>query len=217
LRNLVVKMTKNIILFCSFLFIISGCKKTTEYRLSPQIRNYFTFKPGSYWIYRNDSTGELDSTYVTNYTNHILENEQQTVNWEVLLVDFNSLFLKRIEVFINSCQQNNYAALIGGDLSGSNLAGGVIYFSEWPQKKFLVPECEPGILYYFEMKSTDTINSHIYHDVLFTELQYIDSSGHINLRRTSFSPDFGFLKYYVKNNKEDIIRSFTLIRSKIIK
>jgi hypothetical protein len=29
------------------------------------MKEWAMFKPGSYWIYQNDSTGELDSTYVT--------------------------------------------------------------------------------------------------------------------------------------------------------
>ncbi len=210
-------MNKYIFLIFSSLFIIMGCKKTTEYRLSPQIKNYFTFKPGSYWIYRNDSTGDLDSSYVKYFSNHILEDEEHSSKWEVLVIDFNSVFLKRLAVFINSCHQNNYTALFGEGLSGNYSANGVIYYSEWPQKRFLIPECEPGIQYYYEIISKDTINSHIYNDVLYTEVQYFNSSGHINLRRISYSPDFGILKFYIEDNNENLSRSFTLIRSKIIK
>lgn len=211
-------MNKYIFLIFSFLLIITGCKKTTEYRLSPQIKNYFTFKTGSYWIYRNDSTGELDSSYVTSISNHINEREKQKVSWEVLVVKFNSLFLKSIDVYLNSCKQNNYARIVGGGFTDDDTFAGVIYYSEWPQKTILSPECDYGTQYYYEFKQTDTIDAKIYQDVLFCEIWgFNDSSQWQSYRRISYSPDFGILKYYVEDNNEKLNRSFTLIRSKIIK
>jgi len=211
-------MNKYIYLIFSFLLILSGCKKTTKYRLSPEIKNYFTFKSGSYWIYRNDSTGDLDSSYVTDFSNHINENEEKKVNWEVLVVKFNSSFLKSIEVYINSCKQNNYTRIVGKSFTGDDTFAGVIYYSEWPQNTILTPECDHGTRYYYEIKQTDTINAQIYQKVLFSEIWgYNDSIQWQSYRRISYSSDFGILKYYVENSNENISRSFTLIRSKIIK
>lgn len=200
------------------LIYISGCKKQIEYKLSPSIKEYFTFKPGSYWIYRNDSTGELDSTYVKYFSIHIQENDEQLSTREVLVIDFNSLFLKRLEVIVNSCKQNNYAAVSGRDLSGIHTDGGVFYYSDWPQEKVIIPECEPGIKYYYKLKSIDTINNQIYHDVLFTEIKCIDSSfQYYHFRRISYSKHFGVIKYYDLLPPRNITSSFTLIRCKIIK
>jgi len=155
---------------------------------------------------------------VTYFSNHINENEEQKVKWEVLVVEFNSLFLKSIEVYINSCKQNNYARIVGKSFAGNYTAVGVIYYPEWPQKTILTPECDHGIEYYYEFKQTDTINAQIYQDVLFSELRGFDDSSHLQFsRRISYSSDFGILKYYIEENKENINRSFSLIRSKIIK
>ena len=136
-------MKKYLWLICSLVFlVIPGCKKITEYKLSPEIKDYFTFKPGSYWIYRNDSTGDLDSTYIKYFSNHVLEDEKHSTKCEVLVIDFESLFLKRLEIIVNSCKQNNYTSVAGTDLSGIYSDAGTLFYSDWPQEKVLIPECE---------------------------------------------------------------------------
>ena len=210
-------MKKNLWLICILIFIaIQGCKKATEYKLSTDIKEYFTFKPGSYWIYRNDSTGDLDSTYVKDFSNFVHE-EDKEIKWEVLVIDFESLFLKRLFVSVNSCKQINYTTLEIRDFSGIETDGGVIFYPDWPQDKLLNPECEPTLQYYYEIKSTDTINNQIYHDVLFTELKNIGVSQRDFFMRTSYSAYFGILKFYALNPQRHINSSFTLIRCKIIK
>jgi hypothetical protein len=53
------------ILLMAFVFI-SGCKKeSTEYQyLSSEIKEWSVYQPGSYWIYKNEVTGLIDSSYI---------------------------------------------------------------------------------------------------------------------------------------------------------
>ena len=53
------------ILLLAFVFI-SGCKKEgTEYHyLSSEIKEWSVYQPGSYWIYKNEVTGLIDSSYI---------------------------------------------------------------------------------------------------------------------------------------------------------
>jgi|GEM_PF-3451022 len=206
------------LIFTFELFFGLGCKKIPEHKLSPTIKEYFTFKPGSYWIYRNDSTGDLDSTTVKYFSNHFLEDEEHSSKWEVVVIDFRSVFLKRLSVFINSCQQIDYTAVEGRNLQGNNSDGGVLYYPEWPQKQVIIPECEPGVQYYYTILAADTLNNQIYSDVLYTELISIDSTfERYFFRRIAYSPFYGILKYYDLNKQININSSFTLIRCKIIK
>jgi hypothetical protein len=209
------------LIFVLLLICISGCKKPTEYNLSPSIREYFTFKPGSFWIYQNDSTGKLDSTSVQNFSNFITDwYEGSTViaKSEVLVVDFNSSFLKELDVITNSCKQSDYAFLTGKDISGYESDGSTLFYPEWKQDVLLIPECSPGIQYYYKIKSSDTINNQVYHDVLFTEIRSIDSSYQsYHFRRISYSPHIGIIKYYDYFPARNINCSFTLKRCNIIK
>ena len=62
-------MNKKILFFA--LLLLMGCKKTPyhqEYSLGPlysipgEMKEWTMFKPGSYWIYKNETTSELDSS-----------------------------------------------------------------------------------------------------------------------------------------------------------
>jgi hypothetical protein len=58
-----------------FLFAASSCsKKNLTMPISPDIDEYFSFKKGTYWIYRDSLTGQTDSLAVTdNYTQSVQE------------------------------------------------------------------------------------------------------------------------------------------------
>jgi len=56
------------LLAAAFLCFISGCKKDPEvYYVSAQLKTDFAFHKGSYWIYRDALTGDIDSAYVEDY------------------------------------------------------------------------------------------------------------------------------------------------------
>lgn len=74
-----------------FFIILSGCKKKEDhkieyYHLSDSIKSVALFQKNSYWVYRNDSTGEIDSTYVSS---------------EVVYDDFASYYLPNTDIIIS--------------------------------------------------------------------------------------------------------------------
>ena len=44
-----------------------SCKKDHNYPISDGMMQYFSYQAGRYWIYKNDSNGFFDSTYVSSY------------------------------------------------------------------------------------------------------------------------------------------------------
>jgi len=62
------------IVLISFLFgcrttlSIPPCEKRTEVQFPPDLIRYFDFKPGSYWIYEDSITRDIDSIWLYSYT-----------------------------------------------------------------------------------------------------------------------------------------------------
>jgi hypothetical protein len=73
-------------------FYYAACKKETKpptIRLIPEeMKAYWDFKPGTYWIYQDSVTGAIDSVYVTEYYNDtaqgILNYTQEPMTYEFL-------------------------------------------------------------------------------------------------------------------------------------
>ena len=49
------------------LFFLAGCKKKerVHYTIADDVKQYGLFQKGSYWIYLNESTNQIDCTYVS--------------------------------------------------------------------------------------------------------------------------------------------------------
>jgi hypothetical protein len=86
-----------IIIILATIFIES-CKKDDTIngtRLIPtEMKAYWDFKPGTYWIYKDSTSGAFDSTYVTGYTNYTgngtLNYTDQPITYEYLQMNTHS-------------------------------------------------------------------------------------------------------------------------------
>jgi hypothetical protein len=72
------------------------------------MKQYFAYKQGSYWIYKDDSTGTLDSTYVNYYFHGNGNKDIPAVTREVIAMNFNSNFLTQFTIAYigNNCHSN---------------------------------------------------------------------------------------------------------------
>jgi hypothetical protein len=64
---------KNLIITLAALMLVMGCKKEHTLYLSEDIKKNFSYKPGSYWIYKDSVTGREDSCYFLNTTTSFQE------------------------------------------------------------------------------------------------------------------------------------------------
>ena len=57
-----------LIILILFSILITSCKKkqavVTDY-IPSELKEYALFQPGSFWIYKNENTGKIDSTYIS--------------------------------------------------------------------------------------------------------------------------------------------------------
>lgn len=67
---------KNILITLIALLLVLGCKKGEDtFYLSDEVKRNFSFKPGSYWIYRDSISGREDSCYLNDSKIQIVDNK----------------------------------------------------------------------------------------------------------------------------------------------
>ena len=88
-----------IILFISSLFFSScrekckdGDELTTGY--SSQMESYFgMYKPGNWWVYKNQDSTKIDSVFITDYSERIERDKKACIAWPIREFKLHSQFL----------------------------------------------------------------------------------------------------------------------------
>ena len=185
-----------------FLFVIVNtlsCKKEPipDYYMADSVRAYVSFKPGSYWIYKDDSTGTEDSIWVTKLKSKW---EARVISYEVIAND------ERITCKINIINSN-----LSGDFT--SLKTGVGYnFYDW------------GLGFDFNERFQDWNNNLFYRDsVLIDSLRYDHVLNFVaggtpiyetfNYVNVYFKSKIGILKWVVRYNdghyrRQHLVRYF---------
>ena len=207
-----------------FLILLISCKKVPTYGISDGMKEYFSFKPGSYWIYKNDSTGAIDSTYVKSYQDEFIEYkdyDKVIMNSEHLAVGFQSVFLGSFYIEHLDCWGSNILE-VGSRQKPSDTGlvdGDIAYYPSVQQNQHFITDCDPSDVYIFKVIPADTINGKVYLNVLYSEIQRIDSSTsnqHYYYRKIHFVKHIGIIKYFEISRFRKIQRSFSLMRNKSI-
>jgi hypothetical protein len=204
------------------LFIVS-CKKEKNYNISDTMKEYFAYKQGSYWIYKNDSTGSLDSAYVDYYADVYGDKNVTGVTREVIAMNFNSKYLTQFAISYVPCEGPNYLTVSSilhdlppGELDVSDI---VAYYAGWPSDKNVVPGCIQGGVFLYKTLRTGTINNITYNNIIDTKLQTVDSSStnpDYYFRRILFAKNAGIVKYLEIAKHFNIQRSYSLLRYKVV-
>ena len=212
IKRLIIPLALLIILFSG------SCKKVPFYGISDGMKEYFSYKPGSYWIYKNDSTGSFDSTYVYSYHDYNFKNTQG-INIELLNINFKSQFLAEFDIYYVSCQGPDYFVVGHVDPTLPPGGGGLAFYPGWPSNTKVVPNCGPGDIFFYKTLTKDTINNNIYNNVLYTELQSTDSSStseYYYIRKLHFEKNIGIVKYFEIDRYNNIRNAYSLVRYKVI-
>ena len=116
-----------------FLLFIVCCNKEKNYTISDNMKEYFAYKQGSYWIYKNDSTGSLDSTYVDYYSDGNGNKNITGVTREVIALYFKSVYLTQFAIAYVPCDGPNYLTVssILHDLPPGDLMLGYCCILRW--------------------------------------------------------------------------------------
>ena len=97
--------------------MVSGCKKNaaSTYYIPQQFKDYGIFKIGSYWLYIDDSTGQIDSSYMKYTPEPILSLEYgqgTNTTWETCTIDYGGYFFNG--TYLNPYQYDINCYTMGG-------------------------------------------------------------------------------------------------------
>ena len=90
------KILASVVLLAAML-TISSCKKESggnpesnrsTYKIPQDVKDYFYFAPGSYWIYQNQRTQELDSVYVVDRSSRMVHYTNEPIDEELCFVHY---------------------------------------------------------------------------------------------------------------------------------
>ncbi|MGA3013973.1 MAG: hypothetical protein ABSD71_08055 [Bacteroidales bacterium] len=211
-------------LFC-FITLCVSCKKVPYYAVSDSEKAYFAFQKGSYWIYKDDSTGVVDSTYVFMYDDNKILISDSRVRIEFVSSYFKSKFLSAFELGYTVCAGPDYFQLTSKlnpliDSSTVEIDGPVAFYPGWPQNtKIISNDCIPNYYFYYKLIPSDTINNVIYKNLIYSKFQSIDSSSTnpiFYLREVYFAKNVGLVKYFEINRYSNIHRRLSLLRERVI-
>jgi hypothetical protein len=190
------------------------------------MKDWFVYQKGSYWIYKDDSTGALDSTYVTSTNDFIhdyTDYDKTTMKAEWVFVYFNSKFLSNFIIEYSYCEGPNRLT-VGSHFKTpepgmASEDGDIAYFLGWPSNVKIIPNCWKGEVFFYKVISTDTINQHDYSNLIYSEVQWKDSSltnPQYYLRKISFAKHIGIVKYFEVSQYYNVNRSYSLLRYKTV-
>ncbi|MDI6832759.1 MAG: hypothetical protein QMD02_02790 [Bacteroidales bacterium] len=81
------------ILIISILFLASGCKKKPTYYMLQEFKDYVMYPVGSYWVYEDSISGNIDSINLIDYKIYIFDPEHTCYcNYEKLEQNFYSSY-----------------------------------------------------------------------------------------------------------------------------
>ena len=66
----------------SLILLIASCTRKTNYPVNSDLKSSFSYKPGTYWIYRDSISGEMDSFYVTEQHLDNYKNEAENYTYD---------------------------------------------------------------------------------------------------------------------------------------
>jgi hypothetical protein len=227
LKSTSMKLSIKIFLILVAIFIVSCKKETPYYQIPDYLKQYFVFQKGSYWIYTNDSTNSLDSTFVNNElhgTQGIGDDGRHLYSFDWIKLYYTSQFLKNSEISY-SCPGPNGLSIAGiyTDLNGNILdvtTGPLAFVDGWqPTQNIYSQNCLGNEVFTYQYLPEVVINDIQYDQIIYSKIISIDTSlenSNYYVREIYFAKYIGILKYIETIRHYNIQRSWSLKKYKII-
>jgi hypothetical protein len=215
----------NILVVLVVIFFEPGCKKKVPtYYISETTKGYFSFQKGSYWIYKNDSTGNIDSANVKYFSDFFygVYNENHDISREIILVGFNSIFLFEFTLLGYACTGPNEVTVASRDNDTSQYAsGGPPMYSPslFSNTVLLHPTCLEAEAIELSHMQNITVNNIQYTDIIRSKVYSLDSTSTYPfylLREMYFAKNIGIVKFFEIDKSRNLSRSWSLLRHKSI-
>jgi hypothetical protein len=188
------------------------------------MKQLFAYQQGSYWIYRNDSTDLLDSTYVNSYFSDTQDNFYPGMTREIIVMNFKSQFLSDFEIGYfcpgQNCLKIARKVIDSNDTLQQEIQGPIAYFAGWePNMNIQSQKCLGDCIFIFRIIPKDTVNDNIYSNIICSKMISIDSTDtnpNFYFREIYFAKNIGILKYVETMKYYKIHRSWSLKRHHVI-
>jgi len=215
------------ILIIFVLLTLNSCKKKIpHYSVSDEMREYFVFQKGSYWIYKDAYTGSIDSTCVASFYHDDNQIAYGNISREYFQMNFESQFLYDFEISYEPCSGPNLlrvtekgdTAIVPGQIQ---VGGNIAYNPSWASgANVLSQQCvPPDAVVYYKRLQNDMVNNVTYNNVIYTKIQTLDSSITNPLRyerEIYFAKNVGIIRFNITNSRYNIHKSLSLTRKKVI-
>jgi hypothetical protein len=208
--------------------IFASCKKETPYyKISDDMKQYFVYQKGSYWVYRNDSTGDTDSSYIDKYTlsrQGVGDNDgNHLYSFDLITLYFKSKFLNNFQIGYY-CSGPNCLTIDGKFIDSNDTlllnTGPIAYFADWePNLKIYSQQCLRNCVFTFSVIPKDTVDNNKYFNIIYSKMISIDSTENnpnFYFREIYFAENIGIIKYVEIKKYYNIQRSWSLIRYNVI-
>jgi hypothetical protein len=225
-------MMKKILVFGIFLLAVQfmACKKAPFYPISQEMKEYFFFNPGSYWIYRDNYSGLTDSVYVTSVEDNIRDYykyNEKNGSYEAHSVYFHSKFLRGFLVDGIFCHTEEFMGVsTNQDTTNSSGSGDrfhlyAAYSPNYPADQTISVECAAGTLIY-RTALCDTIDGVVYNNLIYSEVNDYDisalSAKSVYFRRNiTFAKNVGIINIIEISSKYNLNRFYSLVRYKVVR
>jgi len=204
--------------FLAIIVIFSGCSKDSYYPVDNAIKPFFVFQPGSYWIYSNDSTGSIDSVWVSSNRSSISDFDNTTTSTEIITVNLKGSLLESIQLLGQPHGISSSVFIstwVFDDSTGSNSEYMLpVFFTDYHQDT-----SKTGLFANFMFILSDTINNLPLKDILYNYTRSKDSSAtnsRFLTREIWIAKNVGIIKIIEKYRYFNIDRSYSLLRYHVI-
>jgi hypothetical protein len=194
-----------IIIVCVFM----SCKKKNDvdtYYIPDILREYTVFKEGSYWIYKNEVTGTLDSCFITGYEEFFSHTNGQSTDpySERVQIDYKGSFMTFSEIDLEGSQLN------------SNSWGGLCLTPSVTPSVHFIDQYDTYACY--GVVDSIRLNDHTYFSVLSTQLSQkrgVAFKYDTITLNYSFSRSIGLIRYRQRLDSSDT--TWTLVRHHVVR
>ncbi|HTX87543.1 MAG TPA: hypothetical protein VMC08_01010 [Bacteroidales bacterium] len=195
------------------------CKKESEdkiYYIPTDFRPWVIYKPGTYWIYKNEITGLQDCTYVNYYNDKVLPGSPKDSRWlysaEIAECAFSSSFLGSFTTDGSSYRGAYYKIFLKNPVLGEM---GVYY------DQIVHPSFEKyrgvGIIENYGVDTvylSEDVNGISFNNVYDLRQEWINSFGDSLVISAHFVKSIGIIKLWTYIEKQDT--TWTLVRWNVI-
>ncbi len=190
----------------AFLLLAVGCskKKMTHYPVNAELKAAFNYKPGTYWIYRDSISGEVDSFFVTRYDSSFHQEPEKDYSYDVITI---RVAVLNIEPKVDTEQKYFEYAYVQNAISAYYRYKDTIWkvveyvpLINYPYEKALTASVGLGNVYSINETGslTNTFPTYIVTGKTFNNVAEVNHISEINYSSYNdwyyFSPDAGIIK-----------------------